>query len=300
MQLSVHPSFSLAAAASFYRGFTPMAGAASADGGSLTLAFLVERLWTPAVVHLRQEGASLALEARGADEEAVLPQVRRMLGLDVDGDAWVALGARVPQVGALQRAFPGFFTAAFPSPYEAALGGIVAQRTSMAGAAAIRRSLAVSHGTFLDDRHVLPSPAALADLDAVPGLPATKLPWLQALGRAALDGRLDAERLRAMPQEDAVAELRSLPGIGPWTAEHAVLRGAAPPDGLPTAEPRVLRALSRVFGRELDARSFAAAAEAFRPFRMWVSVLAVRDLAASGGWSARPDRRERGNRAVRG
>jgi DNA-3-methyladenine glycosylase II len=299
MTIPTPASFSLSAAAAFYSGFTPMSEAASAGSASLSLGFLVERTWEPVAAHLAQDADALHLRTTGASEEAALPQVRRMLGLDVDAAAWVALGEREPLVGALQREFPGFHTATFPSPYEAAVGGIVTQRTTMRQAAAIRRRLSESHGTVIDGIHVLPAPARMLEVDAVQGLPASKVPWLHGVARAALDGRLDAERLRAMPQDQALAELQSLPGIGGWTAAHALLRGAAPPDGRSVAEPRVLRAFSLLVGRELDERGLDEVLDRCRPFRMWVAILTVRHLAAVGGFAATPDDRNRRGRISR-
>jgi len=81
----------------------------------------------------------------------------------------------------------------------------------------------------------------LVELDAFPGLPAEKVARLRAVALAALDGRLDSARLRAMPLADAVAELRTIRGVGPWTAQHIVMRGCGVIDELPSAEPRVLR-----------------------------------------------------------
>lgn len=278
----------LSAVAAFYGGFTPMSEAVVADtgGGSLRLAFLDERDWSPVAATLTQHGAALTVHpGRTGPDAGAAPQLRRMLGLDADPDAWSALGEREPVVGRLQAAFPGFLTAAFPSPYEAGIGGILAQRTSMRAAAATRRRLADVHGTQIDGLRILPSPRALLAADAaLPGIPDTKWRRLRAWAAAALDGQLDAEHLRALDPADALARLRALPGIGPWTAEHALLRGAAPSDGLPLAEPRVRRAVALACGlaRDPTPGELVAIAQPWRPYRMWVAVLCVRALAAAG------------------
>lgn len=298
IRIPAPPTFRLAAAAAFYGGFRPMAGAATATGATVSLAFGTDDGSVPVGVHLTQAGDTVTAEVEGTDApEAVVPQLRRMLGLDADADAWAALGAREPVVGALQAEFPGFFTAAFPSPWEAGLGGIVTQGIPLARAAALRRRLAEALGTPRAGLWALPGPEVVLRAEAPAGFPPAKWTRLQALARRAADGLLGAERLRALPQELAVAELLAVPGIGPWTAEHVVLRGAAPPDGVPTAEPRVLRALAARYGTgPLDAAGARARMEAWRPFRMWVSILAVRSLAAAGGWSDPGDRGRRGRR----
>ncbi|MGI8941002.1 MAG: hypothetical protein ACR2H7_03775 [Actinomycetota bacterium] len=57
-----------------------------------------------------------------------------------------------------------------------------------------------------------------------------KVEQLHAVARAALEGRLDATRLRARPRAEALAELRHLPGIGDFFAELILVRGAGDPD----------------------------------------------------------------------
>src|SRR5215472_15722171 len=97
-----------------------------------------------------------------------------------------------------------------------------------------------------------------------------------------------------MSERDALADLQSIRGVGPWTASHIFYRGAAPHDGLPTAEPRVLHGLAHAY--PLDSPSpeaFVRLAEGWRPFRMWVCVLLSRHLARAGGWHAAGLARER-------
>ena len=82
--------------------------------------------------------------------------------------------------------------------------------------------------------------------------------------------------------------------MGPWAASHIYYRGAAPADGLPIAEPRVLHAFGDVYGTTSpDPAAFAKVAEGWRPFRMWVCVLLARHLARTDGWRAPGLARER-------
>ena len=98
-----------------------------------------------AVTQSSMPSGERSLEAEvseGADPERALAVVKRVLGLDAaDPAAWLALGAQVPLLGRLQREFPGFFTVAKPSPYDAGLWGVLATRISMTQAAKMRLSL---------------------------------------------------------------------------------------------------------------------------------------------------------------
>ena len=90
--------------------------------------------------------------------------------------------------------------------------------------AATRRTL--ERVTSLFGGH-LPSPEVL--LEAEPGdLRAAGLSWrkvntLRDLAGRLSDGRLDMQRLRKLPDDDFITELTAVPGIGPWTAQGALL-----------------------------------------------------------------------------
>jgi DNA-3-methyladenine glycosylase II len=291
--------FRLEAASAFYAGFVPGSGMAAADAEDLTLAFRLDGSFEAVAARLRERDDELVVTLAGTrDVDRVRRQLARMLGLDADGDAWLELGRRDALVGKLQEEFPGFFTAAKPSPYDAAAWAVIAPRMNMRQAAAVKMRIAADHGDAVTlagrTLHVFPGPAVLATLDRAHGLSEEKLARLRAVGHGALEGKLDAARLRATGPEDALAELQTIRGIGPWAASHVYYRGAAPTDGLPTAEPRVLHGLAHAAGEDApSAGRFAAIAESWRPFRMWVCVLLARHLGKTGGWRAPGLGRER-------
>ncbi|HEX2873477.1 MAG TPA: hypothetical protein VHP33_19595 [Polyangiaceae bacterium] len=282
--------FSLQAAADFYAGFVPGSGMAIAATDCLTLAFRLEQSFEAVAVQLRETRDGIFAHVAGThDAERVAKQVARMLGLEADGEAWLEVGRRDPVVGRLQREFPGFFTAAKASPYDAAAWGVISPRLNQRAAAKLKLEMCERAGErveLLGRAHsVFPSPTALLALRSFPGLPAVKLERLHGIARAALAGKLDAERLRAMPIELALAELQQLPGVGPWTASHILFRGAALRDAVPTVEPRLLHGLATAYGLAAPSvEKLQELAEGWRPFRMWVCVLLARHLAHVGGW----------------
>jgi 3-methyladenine DNA glycosylase/8-oxoguanine DNA glycosylase len=170
----------------------------------------------------------------------VSAQVARILSLDVDGTGFPAIGQRDPVAGRLQQRYPGLRPVTFWSPYEVAAWTIIGQRIRITQAARIKAHMAQQLGEpvalHTGRLAAFPAPARLAALDGFPGLSDRKIQWLRSLAAAALDGRLDARRLRALPREQALAELRALPGIGGFSAELILLRGAGDPRPLP--QPR--------------------------------------------------------------
>jgi DNA-3-methyladenine glycosylase II len=50
-----------------------------------------------------------------------------------------------------------------------------------------------------------------------------KVATIRDLAERFSDGRLDMDRLASLPDDDFIAELTAVPGIGPWTAQGALL-----------------------------------------------------------------------------
>jgi DNA-3-methyladenine glycosylase II len=280
-RFALHPRgpYALAASIRFLEGFTP-AAYASAVPGHLHLAFVMEDSTGATGVCVRQAGEDVIGEVVGrSDVGAVRAQVARILSLDIDGSDFLLVGQRDPVIGSLQARYRGLRPVLFNSPYEAAAWALIGQRIRMQQAARIKARMAQTLGpeiTIHGERlHAFPPPAQLATLDTFPGLTEEKMRRLRALGHAANTASLDAPRLRAMPVEDALAQLKELPGIGDFSAQLILLRGAGEPDYLPTAEPRLARAVALAYG--LDHRPSAAElsriAAAWRPYRTWATLL---------------------------
>src|SRR6187401_1212093 len=161
-EIAIDDTFDLAAAAEFLRGFRPAAGGAAGQGTRLVLGLLADGTFEPVRVELEQQGGALRGTVTGSNADAVRAQVARMLSLDVDAAGWAAVLGREPVVAGLQARFPGFRPVCFPSPYEAAVWGILAHRISMVQASALKARLAREHGTVFragdDDVLVVPAP----------------------------------------------------------------------------------------------------------------------------------------------
>jgi len=212
--------------------------------------------------------------------EAATRQVSRILSLDHDGDAFMALGEADPVLGRLQRAHPGQRPVLFQSPYEAAAWSVISARRPADQAAATRRRIAsqLGVGFVLDGQevHAFPQPAALLGIEPGPGLPDEKVARLHGVARAALDGDLDVGRLHALGPERATEEVQRLRGIGPFYAGLIVLRGAGFADALLSVpEAKGLAHTQRFYGLDHapTLAEFASLADRWRPFRTWAIVL---------------------------
>jgi DNA-3-methyladenine glycosylase II len=285
VEFTIEPrgTFSLAASQQFLGGFTPASGTFTDDASRLTMAFPVDGWAGSAAAAVWQDGSLIRGEAVVSSPEvsldAVRDQVARTLSLDHDGTGWDEVGRRDPVLGRLQSEFDYLRPVCFYSPYEAAVQAIIGQRISMRQAATIKTALAKEHGEALEicgqrlDAFALPQ--SLTDVNDAHGLRPEKLRRLHEVARAALEGRLDAARLRALPYDEAVAGLREIRGIGEWSAGHVLLRGAGLADAVPLSDPRTRTAIRAAYElrAQPDEATLMAIADAWRPFRMWGFVL---------------------------
>jgi DNA-3-methyladenine glycosylase II len=275
--------FSLSAAQRFLGGFTPASGTFADDADLLTMAFPVDGWAGSAAAVVWQDGRRIRGEALVSSPDvsidAVREQVARTLSLDHDGTGWDEIGRRDPVIGRLQAEFDHLRPVCFYSPYEAAVQAIIGQRISMRQAARIKLGLAEAHGDALEiggqQLHAFALPHRLLDVAEAPGLNPEKLNRLHEVARAALDGRLDAARLRSLPFDDALASLREIRGIGEWSSQHVLLRGAGVADAIPLADPQTRVAIRAAYDlhAEPDDAALTAISDAWRPFRMWGFVL---------------------------
>ena len=275
--------FRLAASIGFLAGFPP-AGMPPKEDHVLRIAFVVDGTEDVAGVDIRQaepDGPVSVGVMTTAPEALVERQVARLLSLDHDGRGFPDVGGRDPVIGSLQDASPGFRPTGFWSPFEAAVWAITSHRIQMAQAARVKAAIARQFGTVVHhDGHDLlafPTPAALAsaDLATVPGLGGRKPEWLRGIGVAAMDGQLDADALRSVPAPVALASLQRLAGVGPFSAELILIRGAMTVDVAPANEGRLARAMAAAYGlpEGTGPDALTGIIAGWAPFRTWTSVL---------------------------
>jgi DNA-3-methyladenine glycosylase II len=105
--------------------------------------------------------------------------------------------------------------------YGALLFQVTGQQLSVA---ATRRTLARIQALF--GGH-LPAPAELLGVDPAKlreaGLSWRKVSTLRDLAERLSDGRLNTDALSRLPDDEIIAELTAVPGIGPWTVQGALL-----------------------------------------------------------------------------
>ena len=92
------------------------------------------------------------------------------------------------------------------------------------------------------------------ELRAAAGLSRAKVSYLRSLAEHVLSGELELERLDELPDEQVIAELIAVKGLGPWTAHMFLMFHLERPDVLPVGDLGIRRAIERAYGLDGAAR----------------------------------------------
>jgi DNA-3-methyladenine glycosylase II len=166
--------------------------------------------------------------------------------------------------------------------YGALVRAIVGQQLSTRAARAIYGRLIERFG----GRPPTPAEVLKADpeeLRAAAGLSRAKVTYLRSLADHVRDGALELDRLRELPDQEVIAELVAVKGIGVWSAHMFLMFTLGRPDVLPVGDLGIRRAVMLRYGLpELPATAvLEEIAEAWRPYRTLACLYLWRSLDAT-------------------
>ncbi|HUF46397.1 MAG TPA: DNA-3-methyladenine glycosylase, partial [Vicinamibacterales bacterium] len=153
-------------------------------------------------------------------------------------------------------------------PFAALVGVITAQQLSTRAANTIFGRVAVLVGG--PDGL---TPTRVAGLDPVAlraaGLSRPKITYLHDLAARALDGRLDLHALQDLPDDDVIAAITSVKGLGRWSADMYLLFNLQRPDVWPVGDLGIVKGVQKLLGMKKPPalRTMERVAEPWRPYR---------------------------------
>jgi AraC family transcriptional regulator of adaptative response / DNA-3-methyladenine glycosylase II len=174
-------------------------------------------------------------------------------------------------LGELASEQPGLRVPGAADGFEVAVRAVLGQQVSVAAARTLAGRFAAAFGISIPSpfealKHAFPNAQHIAaqstDQIAAIGLPATRARTILDLAKA-----VDAGTLRLTPGVDAaeaIGTLKSLPGIGEWTAQYIAMRALAWPDAFPHTDLVVMKTLG-----EKSSKNLLAAGEKWRPWRAY-------------------------------
>ncbi len=218
---------------------------------------------------------------------SVLARLRRLFDLDANPLVIAEQLSIDPRLAPLISAQPGLRVPGAWDGFELAVRAVLGQQVSVRGASTLAARLSRTFG----EQTLTPyeaicrfTPGAKALSAATPeqiakiGLPLKRATTLHAVALAVAAGEL---RLRA--GADAVAtmeKLRSIGGIGDWTAQYIVMRALRWPDAFPAGDLGLRKALGDQ--GPMGEGELLRLAETWRPWRAYAAVYLWSALSAKG------------------
>jgi len=222
------------------------------------------------VAKAADDAPALILDVQFGDSQALLAiveRVRRMF--DVAADPSV-IAEQLSSDVLLKRAcaaHPGIRTPGAWDPFELTVRAILGQQISVAAATTIAGRVAARWGTPIDHAkgltHLFPTPAQMANAPLEEaGIISARANTLRSVARAIGGGSLVFDGV------STGEALRSIPGIGDWTAQYVLMRALNEPDAFPSGDLVLKRMAGGCTAPVLERRS-----EAWRPWRAYAVML---------------------------
>ena len=218
--------------------------------------------------------SALNLEVRFPDSRALLfivERVRRMFDLGADPNAIAKHLSGDPLLREVLTKHPGIRMPGAWDGFELAVRAILGQQISVSAATTIAGRVAAMCGSASAGtgglNRLFPTPLQLANAPIEQaGVIAARAGAIRALARRVAEKTISFGPF--VNQEEMVAALRSVPGIGDWTASYIAMRALGEPDAFPSGDLVLRRMAGVVSPAELDSR-----AELWRPWRAYAVIL---------------------------
>jgi AraC family transcriptional regulator, regulatory protein of adaptative response / DNA-3-methyladenine glycosylase II len=232
------------------------------------------------VTHLA-ERQSLSVSIRFPDVQslpAIVARVRRLFDLGADIETIDAHLSLDPLLAPLVAQRPGLRAPGGWDGFELAVRAILGQQISVSAACRLAGQLVALHGEPVAPSqsshpglsHVFPSPQRLVGANSIKlAMPAARLASLKALAEAAAaDPNLFC---KFGTIDEAIVRLRTIPGVGEWTAQYIALRALREMDAFPASDIGLLRGAAIMDGARSSSATLLTRAEVWRPWRAYAA-----------------------------
>lgn len=248
------------------------AGAIGSTAGWLEVEFVPETPTRAPRVCLRYAPAFAPQSAR------VVAGVRRWLDLDASPDAIDEALTGLPGE-------PGLRLPGCVDGFEMVVRAVLGQQVTVAAARTLARRFVDRFGAPI----VTPWPEVTRTFPSHETVAALKVEQIAELGIIRSRAGAIVALAQAWPHasqhlheprdpEALIAMLKTLPGIGPWTAHYIAMRALGWPDAFPPNDVAVLNAMKPLFGTSTQ-REAQAIAERWRPWRSYAVLRLWNSLA---------------------
>jgi AraC family transcriptional regulator, regulatory protein of adaptative response / DNA-3-methyladenine glycosylase II len=210
---------------------------------------------------------------------AIVARVRRMFDLEANIDTIDQHLSADPALAALVRQRPGLRAPGGWDGFEIAVRAVLGQQISVTAARQLAGRLAKLHGRLVPKpfrnypslSHVFPDAERLATASTIGlGMSAARLAALKAVAEATVANPNLFHPLGGI--EETVARLKTIRGIGEWTAQYIALRAVRESDAFPATDLGLLRGAASIEGgMKVSPPTLINRAESWRPWRAYAA-----------------------------
>jgi AraC family transcriptional regulator, regulatory protein of adaptative response / DNA-3-methyladenine glycosylase II len=209
---------------------------------------------------------------------AIVSRIRRVFDLGADIQTIDEHLSRDPLLAPLVAERPGLRAPGGWDGFELAIRAILGQQITVIAARRLAEQLVVRHGRRIPPArathpaltHVFPTTASLDRAKSIGvGMPAARERSLKALAEAvSADPNLFSPHSTI---DSAITRLRTIRGIGEWTAQYIALRALREMDAFPSTDIGLLRGIARIDASCATPASLEKHAESWRPWRAYAA-----------------------------
>jgi DNA-3-methyladenine glycosylase II len=151
--------------------------------------------------------------------------------------------------------------------YRRFVVSILRQQVSMASAAATRERL-------FDRVEPTPETVLAADPQVLrdAGLSRQKTEYVRNVAEAFVEEGYSLDYFAGVPDEEVLAELTAIKGVGTWTAKMQLMFSLGRPDVFPVGDLGIRKGIEKVLGAEMTRTEMVGAAKRWAPYRSYASL----------------------------
>ena len=209
---------------------------------------------------------------------AIVARVRRLFDLGADIETIDDHLSTDPVLAPLVARRPGLRAPGGWDGFEIAVRAVLGQQISVVAARRLAGQLVALHGRAVPKSflihpglsHVFPTAKRLAAASAIGlAMPASRLTALRAVAEAALANPNLFRPFGSL--EETIARLRTIRGIGEWTAQYIAFRAIREMDAFPATDIGLLRSVASMDGEKATPAHLLSRAESWRPWRAYAA-----------------------------
>jgi len=149
------------------------------------------------------------------------------------------LGRAIDEIGIIERPVT-------PDLFTALVSSIISQQISAKAAVTVRSRIQERLGA------ITPETIALASVEEIQhcGLSTRKAGYIKGIGTAIVQRELDLSSLHDLSDDEVIAKLSALKGVGTWTAEMLLIFSMERPDVVSWDDLAIRRGMMKLYGHK--------------------------------------------------